>query len=150
MGGDKTALIACNLGNVYFRMGNSSFAEQFYTQAIRSDPGYASAWLNRANLRIRTGALRDALPDYERYLSLEPASSKRPQIEQLVSLIREEFAAEEIRRLVAEETVRAEAERRQRLISEVSALLQAQADEAEGISAGAEALSGYESEFELE
>ena len=150
LGGEKAALAACNLGNVYFKKGSNTFAEQFYTQAIRSDPAYASAWLNRANVRIKTGALRDALPDYERYLSLEPASPKRPQIEKLVGLIREEFAAEEIRRLMAEEAARAETERRQLLINEVSASLQAQADEAEGIAAGAEDLSGYEIEFELE
>jgi tetratricopeptide (TPR) repeat protein len=149
-GGDKTALVAFNLGNVYFRKGSNSFAEQYYTQAIRSDPAYASAWLNRANVKVKTGSLREALPDYEHYLRLEPASPKRPQIERLISLIQEEYAAEEIRKLMAEEAVRAETERRQRLIDEVSASLQAQADEAEGIAAGAENLSGYELEFELD
>ncbi|MDR2552567.1 MAG: tetratricopeptide repeat protein [Treponema sp.] len=236
-GGDRTALIACNLGNVYFRQGSVSFAEQFYTQAIRADPSYASAYLNRANSRIKAGALREALPDYERYLALEPESPKRSRIEQLVGLIREEFAAAEIRRLMAEEAARAaaeqkameeaaaraeeerrvraaeaaaraeeerrvraeeaaaraeaerqiraeaearaeaeqkaraeeaaraeeerrrrveeeaaraEAERRRRLMEEVSTSLQAQAEDAEGVSAGAEDLSGYEGEFELE
>ncbi|MDR1144484.1 MAG: tetratricopeptide repeat protein [Spirochaetaceae bacterium] len=149
-GGDKTALIVCNLGNVYFRKGSAGFAEQFYTQAVRSDPSYAPAYLNRANARVKTGALKDALPDYERYLNLKPDSPQRPQIEKLTGLIREEFAAEEIRRLMAEEAARAEAERRQRLMEEVSASLQAQADDTEGISAGAEDLSGYEGEFELE
>ena len=149
-GGDKTALIACNLGNVYFKKGSNSFAEQFYSQAIRADPSHSAAWLNRANVRVKTGSLKEALPDYERYLALEPSSPKRPQIEKLVSLIQEEFAAEEIRRLMAEEAARAEAERRQRLISEVASSLEAQAEEAEGIAAGAEDLSGYEAEFELE
>jgi len=83
----KTALIACNLGNIYFKKGSNTLAEQFYTHAIRSDPAYASAWLNRANVRVKTGSLRDAVSDYDRYLSLEPASPKRPQIEKLVSLI---------------------------------------------------------------
>ncbi|MDR2313763.1 MAG: tetratricopeptide repeat protein [Spirochaetaceae bacterium] len=150
LGGAESARIAFNLGNVYYRKGSASSAEQYYTQAIRSDPSYASAYLNRANTRIKTGALRDALPDYERYLALAPESSKRPQIEKLVALIREEFAAEEIRRLMAEEAALAEAERRQRLMDEVSASLQAQADEAEGVSATAEDISGYEGEFELE
>ena len=149
-GGEKTALIACNLGNLYYKKGSNSFAEQYYTQAIRSDPAYSPAWLNRANVRVKTGSLRDAIPDYQHYLLLLPSSPKRPQIEKIISLIQEEFAAEEIRRLMAEETARAEAERRQRLIDEVSASLQAQADEAEGIAAGAEDLSGYNLEFELE
>ena len=149
-GQGQSALIACNMGNIYFRTGQSSLAEQFYSQAIRLDPSYAPAWLNRANLRIRNGSLREAIPDYERYLSLEPASSQRPQIEQLVGLIRQEFAAQEIRRLMAEEAARADAERRQQLIDQLAASLQAQADETEGIAAGAEELSGYVSEFELE
>ena len=149
-GGEKTALIACNLGNLYFKKGSNSFAEQYYTQALRSDPGYSSAYLNRANVRVKTLSLRDAVNDYQYYLRLEPASPKRPQVEKLISLIQEEFAAEEIRRLMAEEAARAEAEKRQRLIDEVTASLQAQADEAEGITAGAENLSGYELEFELE
>ena len=146
----KESLIAFNLGNLYFKKGSNSFAEQFYSQAIRLDPANASAWLNRANVRVKTGSLREALGDYDRFLNLEPGSPKRPQIEKLISLIREEFVAEEIRRLMAEEAARAEAERRQQLISEVSESLQAQADEAEGIAAGAEDLSGYDAEFELE
>jgi len=116
--GDKTALVACNLGNIYFRTGNVTLAEQFYTQAIRADPSYAPAYLNRANTRVRNGALRDALPDYQRYLSLDPASSQRSRIEKLVGLIQEIFAEAEIRRLLAQESSRADAEKRQRLMNE--------------------------------
>ncbi|MDR2701862.1 MAG: tetratricopeptide repeat protein [Spirochaetaceae bacterium] len=116
--GDKTALVACNLGNIYFRMGNTALAEQFYTQAISADPSYAPAHLNRANTRVRNGDLRDALPDYQSYLSLDPASPQRPRIERLVGLIQEIFAEAEIRRLMAQESSRADAEKRQRLMNE--------------------------------
>lgn len=115
LGGDKTALIACNMGNIYFRRGNNNLAEQSYTQAIRADTSYAAAYLNRANTRIRQGSLREALPDYERYLTLNPQAAQRPQIERLINLIRESFAIEEIRRLMAQESSRAEAERQQQL-----------------------------------
>jgi len=118
IGGDKTALIACNVGNIYFRRNNNTLAEQSYTQALRADTAYAPAYLNRANTRVRVGVLRDALQDYERYLALEPAASQRPQIERLINLIRDTFAAEEIRRLMAEEASRADMERRQRLLNE--------------------------------
>jgi tetratricopeptide (TPR) repeat protein len=149
-GGDHTALIAFNLGNVYYAKGTAVFAEQFYTRAIEADPGYASAYLNRANTRIKTGALKDAIPDYELYLALEPASPKRPQIERLISLVEEEADAAERRQLAAEAAARAEAERRQQLIDEVSASLQASAGETEGFTAGSEDLTGYAGEFELE
>jgi tetratricopeptide (TPR) repeat protein len=150
IGGEYTALIAFNLGNAYYAKGTAVFAEQFYTAAIEADPGYASAYLNRANTRIKTGALKDAVPDYELYLALEPASSKRPQIERLISLIEEEAAAVERRRLAAEAAARAEAEKRQQLLDEVSASLQAAAEETQGFTAGSEDLTGYEGEFELE
>lgn len=149
-GGGETARIAYNLGNAYYSRGNAVFAEQFYTQAIETDPAYAPAYLNRANTRVKNGLLREALPDYEAYLTLEPRSPKRPEIERLTAFIREEFAAEERRRLLAEEAARAEAERKQRLLEEVSASLQAAADESTGLSAGSENVQGYEGEFELE
>jgi tetratricopeptide (TPR) repeat protein len=114
-GGDKTALIACNLGNIYFRRGNNTLAEQSYTAAIRADTSYAAAYLNRANTRIRNGSLREALPDYERYLQLNPNADQRPQIERLINLIKETFAIEEIRRLMAQESSRADTERQQAL-----------------------------------
>jgi tetratricopeptide (TPR) repeat protein len=149
-GGGETARIACNLGNLYFSMEKPDSAERYYTQAIEADPSYAAAYLNRANTRIKTGALKEALPDYEFFLSLEPHSPKRLRIEQLVALVRSEFAAEERRRLLAEEAARAEAIRRQRLLEEVSASLQAAAEETRGLSSGAESVQGYEGEFELE
>jgi tetratricopeptide (TPR) repeat protein len=149
-GGAETARIAYNLGNAYYSKGNAVFAEQFYTQAIEADPVYASAYLNRANTRVKNGLLKEALPDYETYLSLEPRSPKRSEIERLEAFIREEFAAEERRRLLAEEAARVEAERKQRLLEEVSASLQSAADESRGLSAGSEDIQGYDGEFELE
>jgi tetratricopeptide (TPR) repeat protein len=149
-GGAETARIAYNLGNAYYVKGNTASAGQYYTQAIETDPAYASAYLNRANSLVKSGALQDALSDYERYLSLEPRSGKRPQIERLITFIREEFAAEERRRIMAEEAARAEAERRQRLLEEVSASLQAAAENSKSLSSGTEEVEGYEGEFELE
>jgi tetratricopeptide (TPR) repeat protein len=148
--GEETARVAFNLGNAYFSKGNADSAEQFYSRAIEANPAYASAYLNRANTRIKTGALGEALPDYERYLVLEPESPKRSRIEQLVTLIRAEFAAEERRRVIAEAEAAAEAERRQRFLEEVSSSLRSAAEESQGLSAGAEDVLNYEGEFELE
>jgi tetratricopeptide (TPR) repeat protein len=148
--GEETARIAFNLGNVYFMKGNAVLAEQFYTQALEEDPVFASAYLNRANTRVKTGSLKDAAVDYELYLSLEPRSPKRPEIERLLTFIREEFAAEERRKLLAEDAARAEEERRRRLLEEVSASLQAAAEDSRGLSSGAEGVQDYDGEFELE
>jgi tetratricopeptide (TPR) repeat protein len=148
--GNQSALVAFNLGNVYFIKGESVFAEQFYTQAIREDPSYAPAWLNRANARVKNGNLTDAVSDYEHYLVLEPLSPKRASIESLVRFIRDEFRTAEERRLAAEQEAAAVAERRRLLLEEVSASLQAAAEETRGLSAGSENVLGYEGEFELE
>ncbi|MDR3161553.1 MAG: tetratricopeptide repeat protein [Spirochaetaceae bacterium] len=148
--GDETARIAFNLGNVYYTKGDFETARQYYTQAIDADPAYGPAYLNRANALISKGTLREALADYELYLSLEPRSAKRPRIEQMVALLREEFAAEERRRLQAEAAARAEAERRQRLMEEAAAALRTTAEESTGFSAGSEEVQGYDDEFQLE
>jgi tetratricopeptide (TPR) repeat protein len=148
--GKDSALIAYNLGNAYYSKGNASTAEEFYTKALDSDPVHASSYLNRANSRIKQGAVRDAITDYELYLSLEPLSAKRSQIEQLLSFIRAEFAAEERRRIVEEARVVEEAERRKRLLEDVAASLQSAAEETQGLSSGSEEVLGYEGEFELE
>ena len=148
--GNQAALISYNLGNVYFSKGNASFAEQYYTQAIGLDPAYASAYLNRANTRVKNGNFAEGITDYQEYLALDPSSPKRPQIEALISFINDEVAAEEQRKLIAEAAAKAEAERRQRLLDEVSASLQAAAEETQGLSSGSENVEGYEGEFELE
>jgi tetratricopeptide (TPR) repeat protein len=118
--GNEAARVAFNLGEVYSSLENSEYAEEFYTQALTLDSAYAPAYLNRANLRIKKGDLLEALPDYELYLTLEPRSPQRPQIEQLIALIRGEFAAAERRRILAEEEAerQRQAEEQRRLAEE--------------------------------
>jgi tetratricopeptide (TPR) repeat protein len=149
-GGTETPRIAYNLGNAYYGAGNTVLAAQYYTQAIEANPAYASAYLNRANTRVRAGTLQDAVADYTYYLILEPRSPKRPQIERLISFITEESAAEERRKLMAEAQAKEAAERRQRLLEEVSSSLQSAAEASQGLSAGTEDVLGYDGEFELE
>ena len=149
-GGAQTSRIAFNLGNAYFAKGNSDQAREYYTQAIDADPSYSAAYLNRANMLVQTGSLNEAIADYELYLTLEPRTPQRPRIEELIDFIREEFAAEERRRIQAETAARLEMDRRQRLLEEVSASLQAAADDSKSLSAGNEDIQGYAGEFELE
>ena len=148
--GNLSANVANNLGNVYFQRGNMQEAERFFTQAIGFDPVFSKSYLGRANTRVKDGNLQNAVADYEQYLTLEPLSSQRANIEQLLSLLRSEAAAAETRRLMAEEEERRIAEERQRLLDSVSASLQQAADLSQGISSGSESVEGYEGEFELE
>lgn len=148
--GERTALFSYNIGNAYFAKGAASFAEQFYTRAIESDPYMASAYLNRANARVRTGALREAVADYRDYLGIVPDSPKRPDIEKVIALIGQEFAAAERAKAAAEEAARAEEDRRRRLLDEVAASLQAAAEETRGLSSGSEDVMQYDGEFVLE
>ena len=178
-GGNETARIAFNLGNAYFTKGDFVLARQYYTQALTEDPSYSSACLNRANALVKSGELKDALTDYEAYLSMEPDSPKREQVEKLIAFIQDEFAAAEQRRILAEEAAKAaelarikaeetakaeaeqirlqaeeaarvEAERRRRLLQEVTESLQAAAEDSKGLSAGTENVQDYDGEFELQ
>ncbi|GAB1481521.1 hypothetical protein MASR2M78_03360 [Treponema sp.] len=144
------ALFAYNIANMYFAKGGASFAEQYYTQALSLDPAFASALLNRANARIRTGALKEAVADYHAYLGLEPTSPKRPEIEKMMALIQDNFVAAERESALAAEAARDAESRRQRLLDEVSASLQAAAEDTKGLSAGSEDVIQYEGEFVLE
>jgi len=155
--GNLSANVANNIGNVYFQRGNTQEAERFYTQAIGFDSVFPYAYLGRANTRIKAGNLQSAISDYEQYLTLDPRSSQRSNIERLIALIRSEVAAAEMKKIIAEEEERrvAEenqrlAEERQRLLESVSASLQSAADYSRGLSSGAEGIEGYDGEFVLE
>ena len=148
--GSFAANVANNLGNVYFHRGNIEEAERYYTQALNFDSVFSYAYLGRANTRIRAGNLQNALYDYEQYLTLNPRSSQRGNIERLIAIINSEIAAAELRKILAEEEERRVAEERQRLLDSVSASLQSAADYSRGMSSGAEGIEGYEGEFVLD
>jgi hypothetical protein len=96
------------------------------------NPAYASARLNRANARMRLGAMPEAVEDYRYYLTLEPRSPKRAQIENLIAFVAEEAVIAEQRRITEEEQARAEVERvrqeeeRERVASEERARVEAE------------------------
>jgi len=150
MAGNLSANIANNLGNVYFQRGHFDESERFYSQSIGFDSGYSIAYLGRANSRIKTGNMQNAIIDYEHYLTLEPRSSQRSNIERLVNLIRSEIASEEMRKIIAAEEERRLAEERQRLLDSVSASLQSAADASQAVSSGAESVELYDGEFVLD
>jgi len=150
MAGSYSANVANNLGNVYFQIGNNEMAEQYYSQAIGFNSAFSKAYLGRANTRVKTGNLKNAISDYEQYLTLEPRSIQKSKIEQLIALIKSEFAAEERRKIIAEEEARRLAEERQKLLDSVSASLHSAADLSKSLSSGAESVEQYDGQFELD
>ena len=148
--GVLSANVANNLGNIYLKRRNTDIAEQYFTQALGFNSVFSSAYLGRANTRIEAGHLQNAITDYEQYLTLEPHSNQRFIIEQMIDLIRTEFANEEMKRIIAEEEARRIAEERQMLLDAVSASLQSAAGSGQGLSFGTDGFELYEGTFELD
>jgi len=92
-------------------------ADELYTRALQEDGAVSSAYLNRANLRVRLERYSDAVGDYQLYLAVRPRDPQRPEIERMIGLLEEEIQAEEIRR-VEEERRAAQEEEMQRIAEE--------------------------------
>jgi tetratricopeptide (TPR) repeat protein len=153
-----------NLANNLRALDELEEAEKMYTRAAQVDDGFAGAYLNRANLRVRREEYQDAVDDYTVYLNLEPASSQRSQIEQLISILEQKAeekairqAEEERRRREAEERRRAEEERRRReeeerrkaLLDSVLNSLDSASEETENLSGGSEDIQEEEEELDI-
>ncbi|NLK46379.1 MAG: tetratricopeptide repeat protein [Treponema sp.] len=89
-----TSVPFANRAMLYFNAGNSAFAlndfvraEKFYTSSIAADSKYSSAYLNRANTRVKTEKYKDALVDYESYLKLVPDSLQKDSIEAMMRML---------------------------------------------------------------
>lgn len=110
----ELGVVYFNLGNNYFRGGDNDSAEEYYSKAVTASTALPDAYLNRANLRVRTRDYTGAISDYTDYLRLDPRSSQRRDVERMITLLRdtqaaERRAAEEARRR-AEEIARQERE----------------------------------------
>ncbi len=121
-------VILFNIANNHLRLGNRDEAERAYTRAVGENRNMADAYLNRANVRVRDNRYDEAVDDYVVYLNLEPQSSQRDEVEQMIALLRgaiaeqlereererQRIAEEERRRREEEERVAQEEERRRR------------------------------------
>jgi tetratricopeptide (TPR) repeat protein len=69
----NSAFIAFNdRANVYELLGENDKAIGDYGQAIQRNPGYATAYFNRAGLRLIRGEYGDAIDDYDHAILLRP------------------------------------------------------------------------------
>ncbi|MBR5402569.1 MAG: tetratricopeptide repeat protein [Treponema sp.] len=107
-------ILAFNQGNAYYAMGDYENAAKSYTLALSADPKFTQALLNRANSNLMAQKYPETITDYERFIVMEPQDPQRPQIEQLLALLKQEVVRqEEEARVAAEEAARiAEEERR--------------------------------------
>lgn len=124
LAGPNRNQIRFNLANLYFSRERFDEAARFYSDIIGSGGEYVPrATLNRANVSMKTGRYKDAITDYENYLSLDPASSQRANIEKLLALLKEQVTREEEQLRIAEENRIAEEKRRQEEEARQQALL---------------------------
>lgn len=107
-------VLTFNQGNVYYAMKDYDNAIQKFSLTLTIDPKYTQALLNRANAYLMKESYPQAIADYEKFIIMEASDPQRPQIEELLALLKEELVRlEEEARLRAEEEARlAEEERR--------------------------------------
>lgn len=175
--GTNKKILAFNQGNAYYAMNDYDSAAKCYSLTITADPKYTQALLNRANAYLMLANYDKCIADYERFIILEPNDPQKPQIEELLALLRREKARiEEEERIAAEEAARiaeeearmkeelerqriekekeeaerraAEAERRRKLLEDVANSLQ-DTDSA-NMSAGSGELLDFDYESELD
>lgn len=139
-----------DMGNLFALQGKNAFAEEMYGEAIKAEDGYASAYLNRANVRMSLKNYEGASADYRLYLARDPGSSQRSSIERLLGLLGADIAAAQKAAAEAEAQRLAAEEARKALLDQVGASLKASAEETTSLSAGSGDVQGYEDSLELE
>jgi tetratricopeptide (TPR) repeat protein len=149
LGGGYTPEINLNLGNNLLRLGRLEEAETAYTQALASNGRLAEAYLNRANLRVRTESYDGAISDYTVYLTLEPNAPQEPEIRRMISLLQGTIEAEKSRLAEEERQKREEEARRQALLSSVLDSLDSAGQEAQNLSGGSEDIRETEDTIDI-
>lgn len=175
-GSDKK-ILSFNEGNAYYSKGDFSQAARCYSLSLAVDGNFTKALLNRANSYLMSKDYDKCIEDYELFLEKEPEDVQRPQIEEILALLRkhkqeqaeaEKRAKEEAERIAKEEELMqqelerqrleqekfeeemrlAEEERRRQLLEDVANSLQN--TDSTNMSAGAEDIISYEAESELD
>lgn len=160
--GPNYGRLTLNLANLYQVQGRQEEAVDLYS-LILDGSLEAPARLNRANLYVQLLNFNQAINDYKSYLSLDPASPQRSNIEQLIAMLQkdlndqaeqERLAAERARmeeeaRLAAEREAAAEAARKQALLDEIMAALEETGDNTENISADSETIETDSEESDI-
>lgn len=80
-------VLAYNGGNSAYALGNYARADACYAIAIKEDPNFSAAYLNRANAQLKQDHLEDARANYQKFIEMESENEQRPAIEQLIALL---------------------------------------------------------------
>ena len=105
-------VLAYNAGNSAYALGNYARADACYAIALKEDPAFSAAYLNRANAQLRQDLIQEARENYQAFIEREPESIQRPAIEQLIALLDEEIVRRENEKpeLIAPESLAVENE----------------------------------------
>jgi tetratricopeptide (TPR) repeat protein len=164
-------MLLYNIGNNYLKEEAYSEALEMYTKAIEEKQDFPAAFLNRANVRVKTEDYRQAIADYRLYLEMEPGSKQRESIERMIAtlkgILEEEArrleeerrkAEEEARRKAEEERRRREEEERRRkeeearqkaLLDSVLKSLESASNETTNLSAESEDIEDVDEELDI-
>lgn len=101
---DNAKILSYNMGNTYYAMKNYGAAAECYSDALKADPLFYEALLNRANALLMSGQLVSAKEEYTDFVTKCPDDPQRERIELLIKALEEEIARrEEEARLLAEQ-----------------------------------------------
>lgn len=101
---DNAKILSYNLGNTYYAIKDYAAAAGCYSDALKADPLFYDAILNRANALLMSGQLLSAKEEYIDFLAKCPDNPQHERIEMLIKALEEEIARrEEEERLLAEQ-----------------------------------------------
>ncbi len=138
-----------NMANNYLRLGQDQEAADTLNLTLKTNGSFAPAYLNRGNLRVKTGDYRDAVKDYQNYITLRPDDPQRQEIEQMISLLSGELQNQERRKLEDERKRKEEAARQQALLDQVLGSLENAGSDTTNLSAGSGESEDYDPSFDI-
>ena len=97
-------ILSYNMGNTFYAIKDYNSAINCYSDALKADPLFYDALLNRANALLMSGQLVSAKEEYVDFLTKCPDNAQHERIELLIKALEEEIARrEEESRLLAEQ-----------------------------------------------
>ena len=101
---ENAKILSYNMGNTFYALKDYASAAGYYSDALKAEPLFYEALLNRANALLMGGQLVSAREDYIDFVAKCADDPQRERIELLIAALDEEIARrEEEARLLAEQ-----------------------------------------------